>query len=151
MNESSISDDPLTIGDLLDRTEKRAAALIHGDTTAREMITAMARSSQCRALYVVDAENRLIGAISLAALVRHAVSEAHVPQVHGRKLIEMISDETAEHIMNPAPFCVTEQEELPSVVKRLIDADLEEFPVVDVQMRVIGHLTLVDLLDARIP
>ena len=53
--------------------------------------------------------------------------------------------------MNSAPFYVTEEEELPRVIKRLIDANLEECPVVDDQKRVIGHFTLVDLLDALIP
>jgi CBS domain-containing protein len=127
--------------------KERPLPVIHADAHVDEAIQAMIRSPHSRLVYVVDEEQRVLGTISLGQLIRHALPESREPQIHARSLLGMIAHETAGHIMQPRPVCAREDEAVDDVLRRLIDANLKEFPVIDAQDRIIADLTVVDLLD----
>jgi CBS domain-containing protein len=99
-----------------------------------------------RLVYVLDDKDRLAGVISLGDLVRHVFSRSHVPKIHPRSIISMIVTKTADDIMRRNVLFTTENEEVGAVLKKMIHANVKEIAVVDVDRRIVGDITMVDLL-----
>ncbi len=106
----------------------------------------MSSFEHSRLIYVVDDKGKLTGTISLGMLVRHVFSPSHEPQIHPRFLIDMITAETAKDIMQKNTLVATEEEEVGSVLRRMLGANVKEIPVLDREKRVFADITIVDLL-----
>lgn len=135
------------IGRLTAVLEKRKPLIVQDDSSMEEIMDTMIRSKHSRTLYVVDPEGQLRGAISLRTLVKHAFARSHEPQIHPRFLMHMITAETARDIMQEKPAFATEEEEVGRVLKRMVESGVEEIPIVDVEKKVVGHVTMVDLIE----
>ena len=134
------------VSELVLLLKERSLPLIHEKATIKEIVDAMIRFEHSRLVYVVDDEGRLTGTISLGLLVRHVFSHSHEPQIHPRLLIDMITAETARDIMQKNTLVAIEEEEVGSVLKRMIGANVKEIPVLDREKRVVADITIVDLL-----
>ena len=93
------------IADLLKEFPKRDVPTVHRDAPLQEVVRSMVDTPHSRLLYVIDDEGKLLGSISLGALMRHVFVEFHEPTVHGRSMIDALVNETAEHLMRPRPIC----------------------------------------------
>lgn len=146
MSNFRIHTNHVRIRDLAETYREREYPVAQQETPIADLIPLIVRFPRCRLLYVVDEQGRIAGTISLARLVRHVLHESHEPQIHGRHIVGMLAHETAGHLMRPRPIYATEEELVRDVLKRVVDANIKEFPVVDEQLRIIGDLTVVDLL-----
>ncbi|MFC1823623.1 HPP family protein [Thermodesulfobacteriota bacterium] len=135
------------IRELIAGSSERMLPLIHESSNVEEVIRMMKHSRQCRLLYVVDDEGTLLGTISIGALVRHLFSRGHEPQIHARKLLHSITAETAGHIMQKRPIFAIEDDDIETMLKKMIKSNVKEIAVVDKDKRVIADLTLVDFLE----
>ena len=139
--------EPRAIKELTAVAKERELPLIHESSSLVEIIGVMKRSRQCRLLFVVDDEGKLMGTISIGVLVRHLFSRGHEPQIHARKLLHSITAETAGHIMQKRPIFAMEDDDIETMLKKMIKSNVKEIAVVDKDKRVVGDLTFVDFLE----
>jgi CBS domain-containing protein len=135
-----------SIAELVSHYTERELPIIREDATVEEVIQAMIHFKHSRLLYVVDDSGQLTGTISLGILVRQVFSRSHVPQIHPRRLVSMITTESAKHIMQKSPIYTVEEEEVGVVLERMIATNVKEIAVLDREKRVIGDITMIDLL-----
>ena len=136
----------MKIKEILEIIGSRDLPLVKEDDTIREVLEKMLNYPHTRLMYVVDDEQKCRGIISLGALIRHLFSSSFEPTVHARFVIPMITAETAEHIMNTGLIYATAEDEVEKVIKRMIKAAIKEIPVLDEENRIIGDVTMLDLL-----
>ena len=141
---------PVKMAEILQSLRGREIPVIAEDASIEEAIERMTRFQHSRLLYVVDPDRRLAGTISLGNLVRHFFFRSHEPQVHARLLISMITTETARDIMQRHPIFATEEENVDQVLKRMIEKNMSEIAVLDQEKRLIGDVTMIDLLNCLI-
>ena len=134
------------VSGLLSLLKGRKPPAIHKEASIEEVIDAMIGFEHSRLVYVLDDKDRLAGVISLGDLVRHVFSRSHVPKIHPRSIISMIVTKTADDIMRRNVLFTTENEEIGAVLKKMIHANVKEIAVVDVDRRIVGDITMVDLL-----
>jgi CBS domain-containing protein len=111
-----------------------------------EIVESMIRFGHSRILYVVDDENRLLGTISLGILVRNVFPSSHRPQIHPRRLMAAITTENARHIMQEHTVSARMDEEIEYVLQRMIKANVKEIAILDEENKVVGDITILDLL-----
>lgn len=134
------------VSELVALIKERRLPLIPEKATIKEVVDAMTSIEHSRLIYVVDEEGRLSGTISLGLLTRHVFSPSHEPLIHPRYLIDMITAETAKDIMQKNTLVATEEEEVGSLLRRMLGANVKEIPVLDKEKRVLADITIVDLL-----
>ncbi len=134
------------VRDLLATLNDRKLPLIGQRATLQEIVDVMTRFQHSRLVYVVDDDGRLLGAISLGLLARHVFSSRHEPQIHARHLLSMITAESAGDIMLRETISATAADDLETVLKRMLGANVKEIPIIDAGGRVIADMTIVDLL-----
>ncbi|MDT8447627.1 MAG: CBS domain-containing protein [bacterium] len=135
-----------SVSDLLERIGHREIPTLPTQAERADWVRALDRYRCNRLFYVVDEQNRLKGALAVKDLVRFLLAQDHLPQVHGRRLLSLITGERAEELMIQHPLFCTPEEEVRALLRRMIDSNVKEVPVLDAQGKVIGELTLVDLV-----
>jgi len=134
------------VAEVVSEIKDRELPLIHESANLEEIIRALIRFEQSRLLYVVDDENRLTGTISLGLLVRHLFSTSYEPRVHSGRILNIITAETAKDIMQSTPIAAHQQENVETVLKKMIRSNTKEIPVLDIEERIVGDLKMIDLL-----
>ena len=89
---------------------------------------------------------KLKGVVSLGNLVRHVLFLYHDQPVDGRSLVRMAISEKATDFIEHEPVCVRVSDDVEDVLARMIRRNIKEIAVVDEQNRVVGDVTMVDLL-----
>ncbi len=131
---------------LLPCISKRALPIVREGISIQDVIKAMIEFEHSRILYVVNEQEQLTGVISLGILVRQVFAPSHEPQIHARSLVGMITAETAKDIMQTKPIFAHKEEEVGSVLKKMIESNVKEIPIVDEARKLLGNLTMIDLL-----
>ena len=134
------------IGDLVEELKDRKIPVVSRGATLSEIVDAFVRSNHSRLLYVTDEEGRLRGVISLGNLVRHVFFLYHDAYIDSRNLVSMAISETARDFMQREPLFAVVSEKVEDVLQRMIDNNVKEIPVLDEEKRIVGDLTIVDLL-----
>lgn len=111
------------------------------DQVARELI----ERPEIRSIYVVDAQGRLKGTLSLGTLIRSLTAERHRPYFHTRSLLECITCQQVGDIMNEDVLSARADDEMEKVLNLMINHNIKEIPVVDRQGHLIGNVGLLDL------
>lgn len=135
-----------TIATLLESLPARKLPLVAATASIEEVVEAMLRFPHSRLLYVIDQEERLVGTISLGRLIRNVYYHNHTPQIHSRAIISMLTATSAKDIMQTSPITTTMTEEISRILRRMIELNIKEIAVVNNEKRVIGDLTIIDLL-----
>jgi len=136
----------MEIGRVLDKLRDRTSPIVHEQATIQEVIHAIIEFEHSRVLYVQNEMDELTGTISLGLLAKHVFSPSHVPRIHARLLIGMITTETAKDLMQKRPIFAVAHEDIGTVLKRMIEANVKEIPIVDEHRKIIGDVTMLDLL-----
>ena len=138
--------DKCTIATLLESLPARKLPLVAATASIEEVVEAMLRFPHSRLLYVIDQEERLVGTISLGRLIRNVYYHNNTPQIHSRAIINILTAKSARDIMQSSPVTTTITEEIASIMHRMIELNIKEIAVVNNENRVIGDLTIIDLL-----
>ncbi len=146
MKQVTNEKDQCTIATLLESLPVRKLPLVATTASIEEVIEAMLRFPHTRLLYVIDQEERLVGTISLGNLVRNVYYHNHTPQIHSRAIIDMLTATSANDIMQTSPVTTTMTDEIAGILRRMIELNIKEIAVVNNEKRVIGDLTIIDLL-----
>jgi CBS domain-containing protein len=135
----------MNIGDALDQLGSLPYLAIPGEATMEEAAKQVTGMRQVRGIYVVDAKGQLLGTISLGVLIRHITSVRHRPQFHMRSLLSRITSEKMADLMERHVIFAGKEDDLRSVIDRMVTANIKEIPVVDENRCLIGVVGLLDL------
>lgn len=136
-----------TVAEVLARVGGRPTPAVAAPATLYDVMRMFHRCPHSQSVYVVDAEMRLVGAVALPRLVRHAFSHSHEPRVHARGVLGLIAHETAADLMRKRPLRARTGEEIGPLLDRMIRRNHNDVPVVDENGTLVGDITLVDLLE----
>jgi CBS domain-containing protein len=118
---------------------------VSGDCTLEEISDRIKDQRQVRGIYVVDAEGRLLGTLSLGVLIRHLTTARHKPLFHVRSLLTRLTSTNVVDLMDKHVVYAHKDEDLEGILDRMIHSNIKEIPVVDEEKRIISVLSLLDL------
>jgi len=127
--------------------QDRELPIIHENAGLEEIVKEMIRFGHSRILYVADDARRLLGTISLGNLTRTVFSTSYEPRIHPRRLMTAITMEKAGHMMQKHLVFARMEETIITVVRRMIKANVKELAILDEENRIIGDITMLDLLE----
>ena len=136
----------IKLKEILPDLKHRELPLIPEDADLGQVITTMMQVSNDCIQYVVDGENRLLGTLSLNDLIRHIFSHSHEPKIHPRRLMDMVTSETAKHIMKKNPDSAVAQDDVEDILTKMVKHNVNQIALVDDENRVIYDITRLDLL-----
>ncbi len=136
----------MKVKEILIKLGERALPLVGEQETIEAVVEKMVDHSHTRVVYVVDKEGRFKGTISLGILMRHLFPRGFEPAIFPRSIISMITSERAKDIMNRGMICAREQDDAEEVISRMIKAGIKEIAVLNDEKKIIGDITMLDLL-----
>ena len=138
------------VEDLLEQLGERDLPLTGPEATTPELIETLSRFPRSRMLYVVDQAGHLLGALTLGSLVRHHYAPSQDAGLLGRGTLRLLTTETAEDMMLRHPLSAELDQDLGSLARQMVRHNVKEVPVLDRQGKVVGDLTILDLLKQRL-
>ena len=117
--------------------EKKASA----DDIAKTLIA----YPNLKSVYVVDDKLKLVGRVTLKRLMKHEFMNLIPSSFEYFDALEFIGNKSAEEIMT-APVYVKDEDTLKTAFVKMYENDLEELPVVDDNLHLIGNIDLIELL-----
>ena len=135
----------LHVRDLVDPVSASPMAVFPADASLSEIVRILVECPAARNVYVVDAQERLQGQVSLSALSEILLFDYQPSRLYPR-LIPVITARTEENVMEPVDVAVRADESLEEVLPKLVPTREEECPIVDEGGRLIGCLKVVDIL-----
>jgi len=111
------------------------------DDIAKMMIA----NPSLKSVYVVDEEQKLQGRVTLKNLIKHEFMNLIPNSFEYFNALEFIGKKTAEELMS-ASFYVKDGDTLKTAFLKMFENELEELPVVDDNMCLIGNIDLLELL-----
>lgn len=126
-------------------------SMVHADTSIDELLKKINKDPRTRHVYVVDDDNRLIGSVRMNTVVKYLFPMTSIVESVGN-----VGDEpflafgarTAKNIMNMNPFFVHETTSLAEMASILMREKINELPVVDEQMHIIGQVNMYEVIKA---
>ena len=102
----------------------------------------------CRNIYVVDANETLLGVIRIKDVLRSLFPLTSLSEgiSDGLNSLPRLNADTAEKLMTKPALCVTESTPLNQAALILIKENLFELPVVDAQNRIIGQVDASEII-----
>ncbi len=142
INEVRVSD----VLQLVAKTVKPAT--VGADASLREAVEAIVRDSETRKVYVLDAQERVMGTVTLEVLLRHAGYRMGVRSTGVTSFLRMLAEITDEKVTEvmAKPVKVLKDELVVNVMKLMVENHLNDLPVVDDQNRLVAELNGLDIL-----
>lgn len=98
-----------------------------------------------KSVYVVDDKQKLVGRVTLKTLIKHEFINLIPSSFEYFDALEFIGNKSAQELMT-APVYVKDDDTLKTAFVKMYENDLEELPVVDDDLRLIGNIDLIELL-----
>lgn len=98
-----------------------------------------------KSIYVVDNKQKLLGRITLKKLIKHEFMNLIPSSFEFFNALEFIGKKTADEIM-VEPVYVKDDDTLKVAFIKMYKNDIEELPVVDENLHLIGNIDLIELL-----
>jgi CBS domain-containing protein len=111
------------------------------DDIAKMMIA----NPRLKSIYVLDDKLKLVGRVTLKKLIKHEFMNLLPSSFEYFDALDFIGNKTAEEIMTAA-FYVKDDDTLKTAFVKMYENDLEELPVVDDNLHLIGNIDLIELL-----
>lgn len=140
---------PLLVHDVIARHEGRQVPLVRQDTTIDRLPVAIQFHRHSRQLYVVDGQNNLLGNITLGRLVMYLFAGSHGSNMNPRHVMGLITCTHAGDLMTEGTLSVKLNDRVEEALDRMVDANVDEVPVIDEDGKVVADLTMIDLLMAE--
>lgn len=117
------------------------------DTSADEIAKTLIANPRLKSVYIVDDKQQLIGKITLKMLIKHEFMDLLPSRfsVLDFGSLEFVGEKTAEDLMIK-PVYVKDEDTLKTAFVEMYENDLDELPVVDEKLKLIGNINLLELL-----
>jgi CBS domain-containing protein len=136
----------LLVRDVVQKHGGRHLPVINRDVHVDEIVEMIEWFRHSRQLYVVDDDDRLLGNITIASLVKHLFIHHHGTSINPRHLLAAMTTETAEDLMLEKPLAAGINEDVDDILEKMVARNVEEVPVLDEGGRVVGDVTMIDLM-----
>lgn len=125
---------------------------IKKDDSIEEVFNKLSNDLRIRNIYVVDDNNKLIGAVRMNMTLEYLFPLTTLIERGGNfrdGWVPVLSPNgVVSDIMNPTPRFVTEEQTLSEVAKTLLREKVTELPVVDSEMHLIGQVNTTEIIVA---
>jgi CBS domain-containing protein len=125
------------------RTVTQEASTVAAEASVQEVVQTILKDMVSRTVFVVDNDKKLMGAIQVKTIL-HMLGAKYTAE-DSINLIHKIIGGKASGIMIKAPS-VGLQDNLDDAVKKIVESEIQDLPVVDGQGRVIGELNCFELI-----
>lgn len=146
MPEHSLSQ--VTVGEIRNLIVEKPSVL-KKNAVLNEIITAIVKDPRSRHAYVVDDEGKLLGSIRLNSIIEcmfpFSAFESDV-DVNSDTLFQFKQSILAMDIMNKQPIHVYETTPIPEIVKIMVREKINELPVVDKSLKIIGEINFLEIM-----
>ncbi|RLF46236.1 MAG: CBS domain-containing protein [Thermoplasmata archaeon] len=128
----------------------RDASVVREDDSLLKVAEEIVRDPRTRSVYVVDKSGKLMGIIPVIELIQYLYYE-HIPQeyIFYHFPLALSGEPVAKDIML-SPVYVHDTDSVTDALKKMFKNNLEEIPVVDGDMKIIGDLNILELISAWI-
>jgi CBS-domain-containing membrane protein len=99
-----------------------------------------------RLVYVLDDQKKLLGVITIDALMHHLYPYYYEAKIHPRGILRNITAEKAVHVMSSEGINASPDETIDVVLKRMASRGANEISIVDSNGCLLTAITAVDLL-----
>ncbi len=116
-----------------------------------DLLEAVNKDLKTRHVYVSDNDNKLIGSVRMNTIVKYLFPTAAIMSdgiSSSSNLIVNIHSTEVEEIMKKDPFYVTPDATLSSIAILFITEKINELPVVDEQLHIIGQINVYEIIEA---
>ncbi|MBN1501011.1 MAG: CBS domain-containing protein [Spirochaetes bacterium] len=124
-------------------------SLIKKNAVLNEIIAAIVKDPRSRHAYVVDDTGKLLGSIRLNSIIEcmfpFSAFETEI-DVNSDTLFQFKQSILAMDIMNKQPIHVYETTTIPEIVKIMVKEKINELPVVDQSLHVIGEVNFLEIM-----
>ena len=120
---------------------------VHKNADADAVAKSMLAEPLLREVYVVDDDMKLLGVITLNALIKHEFADL-IPDSLDEELfsaLEFVGKKTAEELMT-APVYVQDTDSLKTAFVKMYERNLDSLPVVDSEHQLTGTIDMLELL-----
>lgn len=122
-------------------------SLVNENASLKEVVESITEDPKTRAVYVIDDDKKLKGIIVLKAVLKSAFLESiPEPYLSFSSLMSVRPKIKEARDMMVPPIYVKEKNTIKDAFILMMQNDLEEIPVVDDDLRVIGDLNMLELL-----
>ena len=135
------------VKDLLEFSSSRPS-VTSVDATIREVVRLLIADRSTREVYLVDAEGRFCGVITMRRLARFVFSQHVSPQSSATDLLELVSARHARDLAIGQAAHVEQNDSVETLFDVMFRFDIDEIPVVDSAGVVVGCLSLLDVMAA---
>jgi CBS domain-containing protein len=142
----------ITVGAFLKSFENPYRVVtVQEDATLQEVLEKMLECREQRGVFVVDAEGRLKGAISVGNLARHLLHEGVSPVggfTPSKDILRYLTAELAGDIMDHDLVYCTQEEMLEAVSAKMLGKKLyKTIPVLDEAMHLVDVVSIISILE----
>ena len=120
-------------------------AFVSKEASADEIAKTLIANPRLKSVYVVDDKLKLIGKITLKMLMKHEFMDLVPRNFSYFGALEFVGKKTAENLM-VSPIYVKDADTVKTAFIKMYENDLDELPVVDENLRLIGNIDLLELL-----
>ncbi len=115
------------------------------DATTDDVAKMLIANPRLKTIYVVDNELRLLGGITLKRLIRQEFSDLLPNNFEYFGTLDFIGKNTAFDMIERLVY-VKEEDTLKTAFLKMYENELDELPVVDNNLKLIGNIDLLELL-----
>ena len=121
------------------------AGIVREDWTLEQIMQILLSNSRLNDLYVLDADDQLVGHLSYKKLAKLVLAE-HCTAHTRSQILERVAAGTAAELMEVHFASATADEDLDDIIFRQLDHWVEDLPVIDQEGKLIGIINLSDVL-----
>jgi len=136
----------LKIKEVMRHIEIRDIPWVMESSDIREVIKVAVRFPHTRLIYVTDTQKKLLGVITIGALMRHLYPYHYENKIHPRDILRNIIVEKASHLMSSGNVKALPEESVDVILKRMAATGAKELAVVDSEDHILADITAIDLL-----
>lgn len=136
----------MEIKEIMEHIKDRKVPCVLESSNISEVIRVAVRFPHTRLVYVVDEQNKLLGAITIGALIRHLYPHHFTEKIHSRDILRNLIVEKASHLMSHGNISASPAETVDDILKRMAATGAKEMAVIDSKGRILADITAVDLL-----
>lgn len=126
-----------------------AGVTVARDDSLEQAARALLAAPECRDVYVVDADGRVVGHLGFRRLAGVLLS-AHRPTHSRRQMLERVARGPAREFMDRRFIAARPEQSIHAVLHAHMERRVEDIPVLGGDDRLVGVIRLVDLVRAAI-
>ena len=126
----------------------REASVVEENAPLKEIAIRILEDPKTRTVYVVNSQNKLIGIIPVMELIQYIYARYLPDEFRLYRIPMRVSvGSVAKDIMLP-PIWVKKEESITSALRKMFKNGVQELPVVNESMEIVGDLNILELIEA---